>query len=267
MESRGLPNSREDAVVVVVGLGEVGRPLSEILAEQYCVLNVDLEPVEWSGTVSAMHICYPYVDDGFIETTCKYIEKYRPFLTIIHSTVIPGVTNSVYEITRTMVAYSPVRGKHTRMKQQMREYVKFISGATEEAGLYGAEHLRRCGFRVESVESCTALELSKLIETTYLGVLVSWAQEVERFCRILGVEYMDAVRLCGDVPFFPPVVFQPGFIGGHCVMQNLELLERIRRSVFIDTIKCSNEKKREEMLREGRRLEERLMPLPYAGSR
>ena len=88
-----------------------------------------------------------------------------------------------------------------------------------------------------------ATELAKLTETTYFGLMIAWAQEVERYCDQLGQQYDEVVAFYEEVKFFPPVKYFPGFIGGHCVMPNIEILRRGIQSELLEAIRSSNRKK------------------------
>jgi len=115
--------------------------------------------------------------------------------------------------------------------------------------------------RMSSPES---LELAKLLETSYFGVLLAWAQEMDRFAASTGADYAEMVGFFDEIEFFPPVSFEPGYIGGHCVTPNLDLLERVRRSPFIEAIRQSNDERRREWQERGRSITERLSPRPRA---
>lgn len=246
--------------VLVVGLGEVGKPLSELLGRVYHVQGKDLDEVSVNGPIDVMHICYPYRDEQFIDTTVSYIQQYNPNLAIINSTVVPGTTRAIYERTKMQLAYSPVRGKHVRMQEEMLRYTKFVAGISEETAHRAAQHFELAGMRTAIFSSCEALELAKLLETTYYGMLIAWAQEMERFCRKVDADYHEVMKFTEEIDYLPPVVFQPGYIGGHCIIPNTFLLDQVRRSDFIDLIRRSNELKAEEYRRAGRSLEERLTP-------
>lgn len=245
--------------VLVVGLGEVGKPLLELLSRVYHVQGKDLEEVNIEGPIDIMHICYPYAE-RFIGTTVSYIQRYNPSLTIINSTVVPGTSRAIYEQTKTQIAYSPVRGKHVRMQDDMLRYTKFVAGISGEAAHQAAQHFEEADMKTATMSSCEALELAKLLETTYFGLLIAWAQETERFCRSVDADYDEVMGFTEEIDFLPPVVFQPGFIGGHCIMPNTFLLDQVRQSDFIDCIRRSNELKAEEWRKVGRSLEERLTP-------
>lgn len=107
----------EREFAVVVGLGEVGRPLMNILARTYDCVGIDIEPVKIDGAVSVLHICYPFQIPRYVQTTADYVRRLNPGLVIIHSTVPPGTTHQVQkEVPDALVAFSPVRGKHVRIR-------------------------------------------------------------------------------------------------------------------------------------------------------
>ena len=74
------------------------------------------------------------------------------------------------------------------------------------------------------LSSPEATEIAKLTETTYFGLLIAWAQEVERYCMELGANYDEVVSFYDEIKFFPPAKYFPGAIGGHCVMPNIAIL-------------------------------------------
>ena len=231
------------AKTVVLGLGEVGKPLFQVLSERYDVVGVDIEPVEIQGECDVMHICYPFQIPDFVGQSVAYIQEYRPKLTIINSTVSAGTTRKIFERSNRPIAYSPVRGKHIRMKQEMLHYVKFIGGIDADASLKAAEHFQAAGMKTKILSSPEAAELAKLTETTYFGVLIAWAQEIERYCDQLGVNYDEVVSFFEEIGYLPPVKYTPGIIGGHCVMPNIALLKTVFTSDFLDALQKSNELK------------------------
>ena len=226
--------------ILVVGLGEVGKPLLELIGEYFEVVGVDVEPVEFNDACEVMHLCYPFQIPNFVGHCVEYINKYKPKLTVINSTVPPGTTRAVYQKTGTALAYSPVRGKHARMKQELLHYVKFIGGIDLESGLRAADHFQAIGMKTKVLSSLESAELAKLTETTYFGLLIAWAQEVERYCDQLSLDYDEGVSIYDEISYLPPVRYTPGVIGGHCVMQNIKLLKTVFQSDILDAIVNSN---------------------------
>lgn len=234
-----------EAVVIVAGLGEVGRPLLRILNRCYDCVGVDLAPVQVSDPCSVLHICYPYQVQDFVGMTTAYIERYKPGLTVINSTVAIGTTRAVQERVGCRVAYSPVRGKHARMEQEMLSYQKFVAGTDAHAAELAAAHFAHAGFKVSLFSCPEAGELSKLIETTWLGILVGWAQDIERMAAQFRISYDEINEFIKEIEYLPSNVF-PGHIGGHCVMPNIELLKMAVASAFLDAVVDSNELKANE---------------------
>lgn len=230
--------------VVVVGLGEIGKPLFELISKHHDAVGVDISPpVERIGQVDFLHVCYPFEIKDFVGETTRYIELFKPALTIINSTVGVGTTRAVAERTGAVVVHSPVRGKHVRMLKELRSYTKFV-GATDPAnGREAAKHFESVGMNTKVLSSPEATELAKLTETTYFGLMIAWAQEVERYCDQSGADYDEIVSFYDEIKFFPPVKYFPGVIGGHCVMPNIEILSKFDHSAILKAIRDSNKKK------------------------
>ena len=241
------------ATVVVVGLGEVGRPLLELASARHKAVGLDVAPpTERVERADVMHICYPFEIKDFVGETARYIERFAPGVTIVNSTVGVGTTRAIAERTGTAVVHSPVRGKHVRMRDELLNYTKFIGAIDLASGKHAAEHFESMGIRTRVLSSPEATELAKLTETTYFGLMIAWAQEVERYCDRLGQDYEEVVAFYEEVKFFPPVKYFPGVIGGHCVMPNIEILSRLDQSEMLTAIKSSNQKKAERDARSGR---------------
>lgn len=232
------------APVVIVGLGEVGRPLLELASKHVRAFGVDVTPPsEDVGAAAVLHICYPFEIDDFVGETARYIELFRPRLTIIDSTVAVGTTRAVHERTGAAIVHSPVRGKHAQMLEELQRYTKFIGGIDTAAAALAAEHFESLGLQTRALSSPEASELAKLTETSYFGFLIAWAQEVERYCDATGQDYDEVVSFYEEIPFFPPTKYFPGVIGGHCVMPNIEILRELEGSPLLDVIEWSNTQK------------------------
>jgi UDP-N-acetyl-D-mannosaminuronate dehydrogenase len=227
---------------LIIGLGQVGGALRDVLADSYEVVTRDIAPNRNADGVECVHICYPYTD-GFVETVTDYIREYSASLCIIHSTVVPGTTDRVQAATVCDVAYSPVRGRHGQMKTDLLRYTKFVGASTTRAFAKASCYLRNAGFTVRISPSARALELAKLLETTYSGLLIGWAQDMQRFCDKLDIDLADALALTDEVEYLPKHEFYPGHIGGQCIMANLDLLEEVRLSDFAEAIRKSNQER------------------------
>jgi UDP-N-acetyl-D-mannosaminuronate dehydrogenase len=225
---------------LVIGQGQIGVPLAYTLRARWITFERDVSSTDTPSEIDVLHICYPW-DRWFISNTRKYAKEYAPRLTIIHSTVLPGATGSLEHCAPGLFVYSPVRGRHGQMDADLKRYTKFIAG--NERGIkIATQILEGAGMTVGVFPSTEALELAKLLETSYSGLLIAWAQEMDRYSQEIGAEYLDVMRFMAEIGYLPRVAFQPGHIGGHCIMENLGLLEQQHRSPFIAAIRASNER-------------------------
>ncbi|MBE0657326.1 MAG: hypothetical protein IH602_06520 [Bryobacteraceae bacterium] len=231
--------------VVVAGLGEIGKPLHDLLGRHHHVFGVDLSPVETVTGVDVLHVCYPFQIDDFVGETARYIGLFRPELTVINSTVSIGTTRKIAEVTGTAVVNSPIRGKHVRMLDELLFYTKFIGALDPETGRKAEEHFQSAGMKTKVLSTPEASELAKLTETTYFGLLIAWAQELERYCDQSGANYDEVVSIYEEIGYLPRVKFFPGVIGGHCVMPNIEILKGFKKSELLEMIQSSNRLKAE----------------------
>ncbi|MBS7632041.1 GDP-mannose dehydrogenase [Candidatus Bathyarchaeota archaeon] len=250
--------------VLIIGLGEVGRPLYEILkaSGKFAVYGFDLstEKMQAIGQarlpnkpVDIMHLCIPCSSQKeFIENAESYVQKHKPKLVIINSTVMPGTTMMLHERANCLVAHSPVRGVHKsleHMKKELETWTKYVGGATEKAGEAAQQHFRKAGFRTKVLKSCRETELAKLFETTYRAWMISCFHEMHRISRHINADFDQVVDFLDDTHrklLNRPVMF-PDVVGGHCLIPNTELLLKTYDSQFLRLILESNEKRKEEV--------------------
>ena len=224
----------------------MGRPLLQILGRAYECQGIDLAPAEINRPCSVLHVCYPYQAQDFTVATVAYIQRYKPELTIINSTLAPGTTRKIQQLAGQPVVYSPVRGKHVKMERDLLHYRKFVAGVDPRAAQQAAEHFARAGFQTATFRTPEIAELSKLVETTWLGILVGWAQEVERMAAQYGGSYDEVNAFIQEIDFLPAHVF-PGLIGGHCVTPNIAILQSVFTSKFLQAVVESNQAKAREL--------------------
>ncbi|MBI5509817.1 MAG: hypothetical protein HY903_13765 [Deltaproteobacteria bacterium] len=253
----------DDKIVLVLGLGEIGRPLYDLIHKQHpSTVGVDVQPVDVTAPVGLMLVCYPHdLAGGFVATTVAYAEKYRPEVIVINSTVRPGTTALIEAQAGVAAVYSPVRGKHVRMHDDLLKYRKFVAGKNGAAVERATALFASAGMKVATMRTPEALEIAKLSETTYFGILLAWAQELERFARAVGADYFDVARFFEEVDYLPRVTFRPGHIGGHCIMPNIAILRQRFESELLDAIVASNDQKAADIRATGGSLAERVAPV------
>jgi len=236
---------------LVVGLGEVGGALAEVLERTHPILRHDIERREFSDPIGVMHICIPFVSRAQFEPLAiEYIRRFKPELTIINSTVLPGTTRSISEKTASAVVYSPVRGKHVKMAKDLLHYFKFVAASEEEWAEKAAAHFQEHGMKTRKLEKPETLEVAKLGETTYFGVIIAWAQEFNRYVQRAGGDYEEATEFFEEVAFLPRQRYFPGFIGGHCVIPNINLLLQLDSAPLLEAVLDSNQRRAAELKEE-----------------
>jgi len=238
--------------VLVIGLGEVGRPLYKIFSENFASVygydSDESKTVHELGvipkSIEFMHIAYPYIDGRFIDSTIKYIASFNPRLVIIHSTIPPGTTRLIQSKVDSIVAYSPVRGKHPNLYEHLRFWTKWVSAASRAGIELARRHLEEAGFKVRVARDPESLELAKLWETVYRAAMIACWQEIHRISRKLGADKFvkEVHEVLGDRP-----IYYPDVIGGHCLIPNTKILTNVVNSDLLTFILRSNELRAEEM--------------------
>ena len=252
-----------DPIVLVVGLGEIGRSLFDLLKEsrKFEVYGwdvnkekmQDIQQGDLPKEVDVLHICYRYTaQEEFVNTTADYIMRFRPELTIINSTVPPGTTEKVYTLSGGHMVHSPVRGMH-KTREGMKRYLlfltKYIGGVDGKSAELARRHFEELGLKTKILKGLVETELAKLFETTYRAWMIACFQEMHRISRRFGADFDQVTDFLEDthrVRFDRPVHF-PGVMGGHCLIPNAELLLESYDSEFVKLILRSNEKRKEEI--------------------
>lgn len=229
---------------LVVGAGQVGQALFSVIKDTHESYLCDILPFQIKK-IEVLHVCYPD-SDNFIEITENYINKYRPLLTVIHSSVSVGTTDKI----KGHVVYSPIRGRHPKLVKDLFIYTKFIFGETNDLKV-AFKYFSDCGLKVIANNDSSGGELLKLLSNIHMGLEISWRQEVERILEHYDVSpdlygeweetYRDGYELSGDKKIMRPMM-RPDPIGGHCILTCLEILKKTYDSPLFRFIEESNKK-------------------------
>lgn len=215
---------------LVIGYGQIGRALCEVLCERYDdvdVLDLNITPT-LGKKYDAIHVCIPYTTT-FVKSVRSYAKKYsKPnALLIIHSTVELGTSKKLNAV------HSPVRGVHPNLKAGIEEFLKFFGGprAEEAARLFSL-----MGINVHTTDKAENTEALKLWDTTYYGWNIVFEKFVHEYCKKHKLDFDLVYRRANhtyntgyeqlgmhDVTR-PVLIHKDGPIGGHCVIPNAKLL-------------------------------------------
>lgn len=225
---------------VVAGLGEIGNPILQLISKAGPVVGYDINPklvdlkkfkkYENLGT-SFLHVCIPF-NKHFISNIVSLYDKFKPQSVVIHSTISPGTTEKIQKILPIPVIYSATRGVHKRMLHDLKRYVKFyaVDPKTPRAEWASREYsklLKICGVKTKRMTNPRTLELAKIIvDTSYYGWLITYSQLSNMIAIKNKVDYDEMWSFADEIHKIlgnRPKMF-PGFIGGHCVIPNLDLI-------------------------------------------
>ena len=235
---------------VILGMGEVGQTLFDLLVDRkFDCVGIDLDNSkckkysenEVIKNPEYLHVCLPGELTGFTDIVLDWIDKIKNIqVVIIHSTVKPGTTKIIQEKLSIPILFSPVRGVHKRFLNDIKKYTKFISFDGIEIDPKIKIDLENRFEKIDWMSTTKTAELAKiLVDTTYYGWLINYAQITKMICEKENVDFDEMWKFADEIHENlgnRPKMF-PGIIGGHCVIPNLDLVEYEN----LDIIKKINE--------------------------
>ena len=225
---------------VVVGLGEIGSPILKLFSKKEKIVGYDLNKKLMDETkfnkfdnllTSFLHIAIP-VTKKFDSNLIRLYKKFQPECIVIHSTIPPGTTNRIQKKLNSPLIFSATRGVHKRMQQDLKRYTKYFAISSNAPRKQWAintfnKKMRNCGIKTKQMSKPETLELGKIIcDTSYFGWLINYAQISNVIAKSYGVDYDEMWEFSNEIHKFlgnRPKLY-PGFIGGHCVIPNLDLI-------------------------------------------
>ena len=226
---------------VVAGLGEIGTPVLQLISKTVPVIGYDINQKLMDKKQSDkyddletcfLHICIPFTEK-FISNVVSLYHKFKPEGIVIHGTISPGTTSKIQSKLSVPVIYSATRGIHKRMLYDLKRYTKFYAvgyDAPREkwASDTYSKLMKKCGVKTKRMSNPLTLELAKIVvDTSYYGWLINYAQLSNMIAVKNKVNYDEMWSFADEIHKYlgnRPKMF-PGFIGGHCVIPNLDLIK------------------------------------------
>jgi len=225
---------------VVCGLGEIGTPILKLVSKGIKTVGYDVNPKLINRSrllklekipTELLHVCIPY-NEKFENNIIDLTLKFKPTAIVIHSTIRPGTTEKLQKRLQIPVIYSATRGVHKRMITDLKRYVKFYSvydwaPKSRWAKKIYEDRMKKAGLKTKTMSSPLSLELAKIVvDTSYYGWLINYAQLSNMIAIQNKVDYDEMWSFADEIHKYlgnRPKMF-PGFIGGHCVIPNLDLM-------------------------------------------
>ena len=223
---------------IILGMGEVGETLFDLLIERrFNCIGIDIDNSKcknYSENSSIenpeyLHVCLSGELTEFEDITSTWISKLEGLkVIIIHSTVKPGTTKNIQEKSKVPVLFSPIRGVHKRFLEDIKKYTKFIASDDKQLAPEIKSDLEKRFQKIDWMSTTKTAELAKiLVDTTYYGWLINYAQITKMICEKEGVDFDEMWKFADEIHENlgnRPKMY-PGIIGGHCVIPNLSLIE------------------------------------------
>lgn len=232
--------------VLVIGAGQIGKAIHALLVPYHEVFIRDFAEEQTYPAIDVLHICYPD-SEKFVEQTIAYQKQYVPSLTIIHSSVAIGKTADCGGRT----VHCPVRGRHPNLAREIPAFTLFVGGSDRKAIVDACDYLRKCELVTRPIYLEGATELCKLLSNVHMGLEIAWRQEVERMLTKFDIHpdiyeaweesYNFGYRITGDEHLTRPNL-QPAPIGGHCILECVDILAKQFDSKLFEFIVDSNER-------------------------
>lgn len=221
----------------ILGFGEVGQAIAKFYKSP---LIKDLDRDDDLTDLDVLHVCIPY-SNNFIKIVNNWQEKSNARMVIINSTVLPGTTKKIKN-----AVHSPVRGVHPNLYEGIKTFTKYVGADDKELGSNVVRHLRKIGINAELMGDSKTTEIFKILDTTYYGLCIAWHNEMEKICCKLNVNFdlwgkYNIDYNCGYAELdkdnvIRPTLFTSKHIGGHCVIPNAKILNKIFKSEAIKLI-------------------------------
>ena len=225
---------------VVAGLGEIGYPILKLLSKKQTTVGYDIDKSSMNESkfktlqdtqTSFLHIAIP-VTTKFDSNILQLYKKFKPECIVIHCTISPGTTERIQKKLNIPLIYSATRGVHKTMLKDIKRYTKFFTISKNAPKKQWAiktfsRKMKNCGVKTRQMSKPETLELGKILcDTSYLGWLINYAQLTNMITIQYNIDYDEMWTFSDEIHQFlgnRPKMY-PGFIGGHCVIPNLDLV-------------------------------------------
>ena len=235
------------STIGVLGVGEVGKAISQIFAKRFTVLKKDLVFDEIKNAkLNVLHVCIPY-SEKFTNHVVRQIKKNKPDLVIIHSTVHPGTTMEIFNKTSTLIVHSPIMGSHPNLAKDLLIFTKIIGPTDKRSVTLAAKHLQKVGIKTVVFNNSFESEIGKLFDTAYYAWNIIFSKIVWNICQDKALNFDNVYTRLNEIynlgyqkskpnVIRPVLKYQSGPIGGHCLITNTQMLEESNPSIVTKII-------------------------------
>ena len=206
--------------------------VSEIIAKGY---RATCTPAD-IATADTVVICVPTPlyetgepDLSYVESAVQLIaDNMSPgTLVILESTTYPGTTE---DLVRPMLekggreldkdfylAFSPERIDPGNKQYKITNTPKIVGGSSAESTKRSVAFYSQFIQTVVETVGTREAETAKLLENTYRHINIALINEMAMFCKELGIDIWEVVRLASSKPYGFQAFYPGPGVGGHCI--------------------------------------------------
>lgn len=253
---------KKKETVGILGKGEIGSAVARLCKEAgYRVIIRELNYDQLVGkTVDYLHVNIPEKDNSkFVNIVVKTIKEVKPHLTVINSSVTPGTTRKIFNLTKNPIVHSPVIGVHPYLYDSIKKHFpKIIGPVNTESLMLAKNHFRKLGLKIEVYDNAKNSEAAKLLDLVYFAwniVFCKWMNEISNklglnFDQIYNVHnkiYNGGYKKLRPNTVRPILKPMPGPFGGHCTYEDTLLFEKFYKNRLTEFILKENERYKKEV--------------------
>lgn len=242
---------------LLIGYGEVGKAVHHAWGGHHQFFIHDpykgMSLPDPLPAFDVMLVTIPFSED-FIDIVKGYQASFEPQATVILSTVPIGTSRNCQAV------HSPIEALHRsgKMDEYLKVHPRWIGGINEVV----VRFFNECNLRVKVCRKPDHTEFMKLASLAQYGIAIEFARYTGLMCGKMGLDHAAIREYDQDynnlntkmgVPGYQRSILTPpeGVIGGHCVLQNIEILSEQAMHPFLTSILSIN-----DFLKQGGELKE-----------
>lgn len=171
---------------IILGAGQVSEALQPYIVNHKVFDKGEWEQLPQHEGIKCLHVCIPY-SEHFTMIVWEAIKVFDPEVTVIHSTVKPGTTDSLH------ASYSPVLGRHeNNFKRDVKKYKKLFAGSKQDFDIFKSQvkGLDLIHFTYNTDE----LEFAKLQSTNYMYWCLIYEKLIFKVCQERGYKFTNVYK-------------------------------------------------------------------------
>jgi len=221
--------------VLVIGRGTVGSALAKVLDLHHDVTTYDKKDVCFPAQrdFAVIHITIPFSKE-YVEQIAELLKEFKATVVIVHSTIVLGIMERLKQNHPDISWYfSPVRGREADMEKDLQKLPVLIAPRLSDPLRTYLKTIARILYEFDNPDD---LVMGKLLEVTWFGMNIAFAQQAKLICDSFGLDFKRAYtnyfhlsRVARDynerpLNYMKRPIFVPGYVGGKCVIQDVQLM-------------------------------------------